>query len=106
MVTILAMKTMTIQQFAVTAQRDDFIKAIQSIDSAGYVPKGRNSRKFCLVHPGGQFPSYPPKYVVIQAAKLRRITISNAHGGQRSNNLLQAAKFTVKGGCVSSIPER
>jgi hypothetical protein len=59
-----------------------------------------------LVDRGGQFPAYPPKYVIIQAAKLRGIALSNAHGGPRSNNMLQAAKFTVKAGCASNIPER
>ena len=69
-------------------EREHIIKAIREIDSNG-IPPGRESRKFCLIFEGKQ---YPPKYVLSLANRFatdEELDPSEFSGGQETNNFLK-----------------
>lgn len=75
-------------------EREHIIKAIREIDSNG-IPPGRESRKFCLIFEGKQ---YPPKYVLSLANRFatdEELDPSEFSGGQETNNFLKRLGFDI-----------
>ena len=75
-------------------EREHIIKAIREIDSNG-IPSGRESRKFCLIFEGKQ---YPPKYVLSLANRFatgEELDPSEFSGGQETNNFLKRLGFDI-----------
>lgn len=77
-------------------EREHIIKAIREINS-NEIPPGRESRKFCLIFEGKQ---YPPKYVLSLANKFangEELDPSEFSGGQETNNFFKRLEFDISG---------
>ena len=75
-------------------EREHIIKAIREIDLNG-IPLGRESKKFCLIFKGKQ---YPPKYVLSLANRFandEELDPSEFSGGQETNNFLKKLGFDI-----------
>jgi hypothetical protein len=75
-------------------EREHIIKAIREIDSNGILP-GRESRKFCLIYEGRQ---YPPKYLLSLANRFandEELDPSEFSGGQETNDFLKRLGFEI-----------
>jgi len=75
-------------------KREHIVKAIWEIDLNG-IPPRRNSKKFCLIFKGKQ---YPPKYVLSLANRFvngEKLDPSEFTGGKETNNFLKKLGFDI-----------
>ncbi|MBL0335176.1 MAG: hypothetical protein IPP73_07600 [Chitinophagaceae bacterium] len=77
--------------------KDDIIQALTYIDKNG-IPKKRNSTIYNLYYEG---KSYPPKYVLSIATKIRsgkELESKVFSGGNETNNFLMSLGFIIRDG--------